>query len=407
MDNKEKKFKEKLSDVYNKSIKNNKMKFSMGETVIFMLVVFGIGLVAGGIIMYGRNPFRGSAVSLNEFTSTYNEIVDNYYEEVDKDKLLEAGISGMIKYLGDPYSTYMNKENADDFNEDVEGTYQGIGAEIKFNKDNLPSIGKVFDDSPAYNAGLKEGDVILKVGEEDVTKKSLSAIAAIVKGEKNTSVKMTIERDNEEMEVEIVRAVVDTVSVTGDLIEKNDKRIGYLEISIFASNTTKQFKSELKKLESENIDSLIIDVRGNTGGYLTIVTDIISMFTKKGDVIYQLKTKDKIEKILDNTEEERDYPIVVLADGGSASASEVLTGALSETYGAKIVGTKTFGKGRVQKVYTLSSGALFKYTYQEWLTPNGKYIDKEGIKPDIEIAYESNKEGKDNQKTKAIEELSK
>ena len=271
----------------------------------------------------------------------------------------------------------------------------------------MPSIGKVFDDSPAYNAGLKEGDVILKVGEEDVTKKSLSAIAAIVKGEKNTSVKMTIKRDNEEMEVEIVRAVVDTVSVTGELIEKNDKRIGYLEISIFASNTTKQFKSELKKLERENIDSLIIDVRGNTGGYLTTVTDIISMFTKKGDVIYQLKTKDKIEKILDNTEEERDYPIVVLADGGSASASEVLTGALSETYGAKIVGTKTFGKGRVQKVYTLSSGALFKYTYQEWLTPNGKYIDKEGIKPDIEIAYESNKEGKDNQKTKAIEELSK
>ena len=127
---------------------------------------------------------------------------------------------------------------------------------------------------------------------------------------------------------------------------------------------------------------------------------------KKGETIYRLKTKEKVELIKDETDESRNYPVVVLADGGSASASEVLVGAFSDTYHAKIVGTKTFGKGRVQKVFTLSSGAIFKYTYQEWLTPKGNYIDKVGISPDVEIKYEYSKEGKDNQKDKAVEVLS-
>ena len=392
---------------YNKKIKKNKVKFNMLETIIFMIIVFGLGLIVGGIIMYGKRAFSSSNISLNEFTSTYNEIVDNYYQEIDKDELLEAGISGMIRYLGDPYSTYMNEEDAKDFNEDVDGTYQGIGAEIKHNKDNLPVIGEVFENSPAEKAGLQEGDILLKVNGEDITKKSLPEIADKVKGEKGTSVNITIRRDNEEKEIVLTRAIVDNISVQSEIIENKDKKIGYIYISIFASNTTKQFEDELKKLEKDKIDSLIIDVRGNSGGYLTTVTDILSLFTKKGQVIYQLKTKEKVEKVKDKTEESRNYPIVILADGGSASASEVLVGAFSETYNATIVGSKTFGKGRVQKVFTLSSGALFKYTYQEWLTPKGNYIDQVGITPDVEVTYKYIDEGKDTQKNKAIELLSK
>lgn len=395
--------KKRISKIFNK----NKTKFTMGETVVFMLIIFGLGLIVGGTIMYGKRAFSGSNISLNEFTSTYNEIVDNYYQDIDRDELLEAGISGMIKYLGDPYSTYMSKEDAEDFNDDVEGTYQGIGAEIKYNDDKLPCIGKVFDNSPAMEAGLKENDIILKVNNVDVTKNTLSQIADVVKGEKGTTVKMTIKRDNEEIELTLTRNVVDNISVTSEIIENNNQKIGYLYLSIFASNTTDQFRKELEKMEKESINSLIIDVRGNSGGYLTTVTDIISMFTKKGETIYQLKTKEKIENISDKTDESRSYPVVILTDRGSASASEVLAGAFKETYHATIVGTKTFGKGRVQKVLTLSSGALFKYTYQEWLTPNGSYIDKIGIEPDVEIAYESNKEGKDNQKEEAIKVLSK
>lgn len=400
------KSKNKLQKFYNKWFVKNKIKFTMSETIIFMIVVFGLGLIVGGVIVYGKKAFSNSTISLNEFTSTYNEIVDNYYQDIDHDKLLEAGISGMINYLGDPYSTYMNKEDAEDFSEDVDGTYQGIGAEIKYNTDKLPTIGKVFKNSPAEKAGLKENDIILKVNDVDVANKTLSGIADMVKGEEGTNVSLTIKRDDEELNLVLTRGVVDNISVTSELIEKNNKKIGYIYLSIFASNTTGQFKDELKSLEDKNIDSLIIDVRGNSGGYLTTVTDIISMFTKKDDIIYQLKTKNKIELIKDQTEESRSYPVVILADGGSASASEVLTGAFSEAYHAKIVGAKTFGKGRVQKVFTLSSGALFKYTYQEWLTPKGNYIDKTGIKPDIEVKYEYNKEGKDNQKDKAIEVLS-
>ncbi len=399
--------KNKLSTMYKKFVKKNKkVKFSMSETIIFMIAVFGFGLIVGGIIMYGKRAFSSTTISLNEFTSTYNEIVDNYYQEIDKDKLLEAGISGMIKYLGDPYSTYMNKDDAENFNEDVDGTYQGIGAEIKYNDEHLPMIGKVFENSPAEKSGLKENDILLKVNGEDVTKKGLSDIANLVKGDKDTTVNITIKRDGEEQEIILTRAVVDNISVTSEIIEENGKKIGYIYISIFASNTTKQFENELKILEEDHIDSLIIDVRGNSGGYLTTVTDIISLFIPKGETIYQLKTKDKVEVITDKTDESRKYPVVILADGGSASASEVLVGAFSETYHAKIVGAKTFGKGRVQKVFTLSSGALFKYTYQEWLTPKGNYIDRVGITPDVEVSYKYISDGKDTQKDKAIEILS-
>ena len=399
--------KKKITNFYTKSIKKSRLKFNMLEAIIIMIIVFGLGLVVGGIIMYGKGPFRSSSISLNEFVSTYDEIVDDYYQEVDQDALLEAGISGMIRYLGDPYSTYMNKEDAEEFNEDVEGTYQGIGAEIKYDADGMPMVGKVFKNTPADKAGFKENDLIIKVNDKDVTKKKLSEIADLVKGKEGTSVNITIKRDGKEQTIKVTRGLIDNVSVTSEIITKNDHKIGYIYISVFASNTTKQFEEELKELEKEKIDSLIIDVRGNSGGYLSTANGIISLFVKKGEPIYQLKTKDKIEIIYDETDEYRDYPIVLLVDRSSASASELLTGALSEINKATIVGTTTFGKGKVQKVTTLSSGALFKYTYQEWLTPKGNYIDKKGIEPDVEIEYKYSKDGKDSQKEKAIEVITK
>ena len=402
-----KNIKKKVSRFYHKKIKKNKTKFSMLETIVFMLIVFAFGLIIGGIIMYGKGSFYKSSNSLNEFIMSYNEIRDSYYQDVDDEKLLEAGISGMIRYLGDPYSTYMDKDVASEFNDDVEGTYQGIGAEIKFTEDDKVIIGRIFDDSPAKKAGLKEDDILLQVDGKDISGMSLSSIADIVKGDKGTKVKIKILRNKEEKELTITRGVVDSITVTSEIIEKNDKKIGYIYIAVFASNTAKQFKKELLDLEKNNIDSLIIDVRGNSGGYLTTVSEIVSLFIKKGEPIYQLKTKDKKEIIYDETDDKRDYPIVVLADGASASASELLVSALQEIYKATIVGTKTFGKGRVQKVTTLSSGAIFKYTHQEWLTPKGNYIDSIGIEPDIMEEYVYNKEGKDNQKEKAIEVISK
>ena len=343
--------------------------------------------------------------SFNQFIATYNEINDFYYKDVDSEKLLESGIKGMISYLGDPYSSYMSSEDANDFNEEVEGAYHGIGAEIILKENDIVQIGKIFEDSPAEKAGLKTDDILIKVNNEEIKGLSLKDIAHKVKGDVGTSVTVTVLRNNEEVEITLVRDTVDTISVTSELIEKNNKKIGYLNVSIFAANTAKQFEKELLNLEKEKIDSLIIDLRNNQGGYLNSVTDIISLFIKKGLPIYELKIKDNIEIIYDKTDDERKYKIVVLVNSMSASASEVLSGALQETYKATIMGTKTFGKGKVQKVTALPSGALVKYTFQEWLTPLGNYIDGKGITPDVEVKYEVNDKGIDNQKEEAIKYL--
>ena len=183
---------------------------------------------------------------------------------------------------------------------------------------------------------------------------------------------------------------------------------GYIYVSVFAENTDAQFKVAVEKLEKENVDSLIIDLRQNRGGHLKTVTNMISLFTKKGDIIYQLKTKNKIEEFKDEIDEHREYKIVVIIDEESASASEVFTAAMKETYGAIVIGQTSFGKGKVQRAYNLSNGAMIKYTFQEWLTPNGNSIDGEGIKPDIEVEYKYNeKDNYDSQVKKAIEEMSK
>ena len=394
-----------IKKFYNKKIVKSKLRFSMSETIIFMIVTFGFGLFLGGVIMYGKEMFSSKS-SLYEFAKTYNELLNSYYKDVDSQELLNAGISGMVKYLGDPYSTYMSEEDAEEFTDEVEGVYHGIGAEIKYDEkfENV-YIGRVFENSPAEKAGLQTDDQLLKVEEEEIKGKSLSEIANKVKGKDGTKVKITIIRDGKEKIIELTRGTVDSISVMSEIIERDEKKIGYLRISIFAANTQKQFEKELLNLEKENIDSLIIDVRGNSGGYLATVDDIISLFTKKGDIIYQLKTKDKIEKIEDKSKDERKYKIVVLTDSGSASASEVLAAALKETYHAEIVGTKTFGKGKVQRVYTLSNGAMVKYTFQEWLTPEGNMIDGEGVTPTVEEKYVYDESGFDNQKEKAIEVL--
>lgn len=381
----------KIKKIFNKRVLQSRLRFNVMETIIFMLVTFAFGLIIGGIVMYGKGYFR-SSTSLNEFVSTYNDIVDSYYTEVNQDELLEAGINGMINYLGDPYAAYMGKENAENFNDDVEGIYHGIGVELKYDeKTKKYIINKVFENSPSDKAGLKENDELIKINETDIRDTSMDSIASMVKGEDNTKVKITVIRDNKEMTFNVVRGIVDNISVGSRIIKHNGKKVGYIGISIFASNTYKQFKTQLEDLEKKKIDSLIIDVRGNSGGYLTIVTDIVSLFVSRGKPIYQLQTKDKIEIVNDETSEERDYSIVILTNGASASASEVLTAALKESYGAKSVGTKTYGKGKVQKVYSLSSGALVKYTFQEWLTPKGNKIDKNGISPDVEIKFDITK----------------
>lgn len=399
----------KVKGFFYKKMFKNKNKFNIKETILLMTITLVFGMLIGGIVMYGKGGFSGpSSKALNEFASTYNDILNNYYQDIDADELLESGLSGLIKYLGDPYAAYMSQEESESFNETIEGEYCGIGAEIVYNPtDKITRIGTVFENSPAENAGLKEGDILKVVEGQSVEELTTSEIANIVKGEKGTKVTIKVIRDEQEINFTIKRGNVDIPSVKGEIYEENEKKVGYLLVDVFADNTDEQFESELKKLEEESIDSLIIDLRGNTGGYLTSVTNMISLFTEKGTNIYQLKTKDEVEIIKDKTKEHRSYPVTVLVNSGSASASEVLAAALKENYGATIMGTKTYGKGKVQKSYALSNGSIVKYTYQEWLTPNGNSIDGVGVEPDIEIQYEyDEKQEIDNQLQTAIKEIS-
>ena len=393
-----------------KKILKGKNKFTIVEAISFMVVTFALGMIIGGIIMYGKETYKGSSSSsLDDFISTYNDILNNYYQPVDADKLLEAGINGMVNYLGDPYSIYMDKEDSEEFNMVLDGKYSGIGAEIQqLVETGEIKILEVYKDSPAEKAGLQKDDIIFKVNGEEIKGMTAADVSSRVKGETGTKVDLTIKRGEEIIDVTLTRGSVDIPSVTSEIIEKNNKKIGYIYVSVFAENTDSQFKAEVEKLEKDHIDSLIIDLRQNSGGHLKTVTNMISMFIKKDEVIYKLKTKDNVEEFKDQTDEHRTYPIAIVIDNGSASASEVFTAALKEKYGATIVGEKSFGKGKVQKAYNLSNGAMIKYTYQEWLTPDGNYIDQQGIEPNIKVEYSiKNGDKYDSQVLKAIEEMSK
>lgn len=389
---------------------NKKNKYSFMEVVALMIIASIFGMLLGGVLMYKKGSLNtGVKKELNEFFNTYTEVLNEYYEDIEGQKLLEAGVKGIISYLGDPYSVYMDKTTATAFNEKVNGEYIGIDTEIVQYQDGKIEFIKVGEDGPAYLAGIRVGDVLLKVDGVSITEKTLTEVSSLVKGEENTKVKLTILRNDEEKTYEVKRKKVDIQSVKGEIIDYNDSKVGLLTISIFASNTATQFEKELKALEKEEIKSLIIDVRGNSGGYLSTVTDILSHFIKKGEVLYELKTKDKIEKIYDKTDEKRDYKIAVLVNGGSASASEVLATSLRETYKAYTIGTITFGKSKVQKTQDLSNGATIKFTFQEWLTPNGNNLGGKGMEPEYVVEYKaSDTENEyDSQLKKALDLLTK
>ena len=416
--------KEPKEEAVREVIVEKKVGFNYLEVIVIMIITLILGGVIGSFVTYvskdnrKTNNTNSSVVDTNkypegldEFLKTYNSILEEYYEKVDEKELIEAGINGMLEYLGDDYSVYMNKETTKQFNEQVEGHYKGIGVEITTSEDHT-EITRVFSNSPASKAGLKAQDVFLKVDNEDVSNKNANEISKLIKESGKTEVKVVVKRGNEELTftLKLEEVIIDTVET--EIFEKNGKKVGYIGVSVFASNTYEQFKEKLEKLEKDGIDSLVIDVRGNSGGYLTTVTDMASLFLNKSKIIYQLDTKGIVEQVYSRTKESRSYPIAILVNKYSASASEILAAALQESYGAKVVGTNSFGKGTVQRAYTLESGATIKYTVQKWLTPKGNWINKTGIKPDIEVEldeeYSLNPSNEtDKQLQTALEEVTK
>lgn len=394
-----------------KKIKLDKNRFNSAELILIIIMSLLLGLIVGEIIFSNKCADSKVINNENEMQKVYNTLLKDYYGKIDKDKLSEAAIQGMMQYLEDQYSVYYNEEESEDFNLRLNGTFTGIGLEVTQDSDNNIVVANVFDESPASKAGIKAKDIITKVNNETTKGKKLKEVTDKIKSLKGKFT-ITIKQGTEEKTVTLSTGTIAIPSVTSKIINENNKKIGYIYISIFALNTDEQFKKELQKLEKQNIDSLIIDVRSNTGGHLKSVKQIASNFLNKDQVICQIKSKDKTEKIYSTENNNRKYKIAVLINNGSASGSEVLAAALNEEYGAELIGVTTYGKGTVQKVMNLSNGSMVKYTAETWLTSKGNSIDKTGIKPTIEVKIddkylETGKDKDDNQLQKAIETLSK
>jgi len=377
---------------------------TLKEQIFSMLYFEAIGFILCLLVLFalsGGKNFIKLYKELNKLINVYDTITSDYYGELDKEILIDNAIQSMLSSVEDNYTTYSDQDAANSFLENIEGTYEGIGCSVSNDKDGNIYVVEVFEDGPASKSGLKENDIILKIDDKDYLGKTSEDMSNYVKESENEKIKLTIKRDDQEHEITIVREKVEVPSVQNKIIEQNNKKIGYIDISIFSSVTTTQFETQLKKLEKNGIKGLIIDVRNDTGGYLSTVTDIANLFLKKGQIIYQLEDK-KIEKIKDTTKEKRTYPVAVLVNAGSASASEILAAAIKESYNGYVVGTNTFGKGTVQKTKKLSDGSMIKYTVQKWLTPNGTWINQTGLEPTHAVGQNMNTTD-DNQLSAALD----
>lgn len=340
----------------------------------------------------------------------YDILKDNYYDTVDTQKLVDGAINGMMESLGDKHTMYFDKQDKKSFDEQLSGEYYGIGAEIQLNEDKTVSIKKIFAESPAEKSGLKVNDIFVKIDGKSVEGKNASEVASMLKSSTVKTSTIVIKRGDEEKTFKVKKENITMFSVSSQMMKSGDKNIGYINVSIFGDKTYNQFNDALNKLEKIGIDSLIIDLRGNSGGYLSTVTYMLNLFIDNGKVIYKMQTQKGIDEYKSTSYSNRKYDIVILVDNDSASASEIMSAAMREQYGAKLVGMTTYGKGTVQSTSDLSDGTMIKYTIQKWLTPSGECIDGVGIKPDYEVELSSEyinspSNENDNQLQKALEIL--
>jgi len=390
-------------------IKRN-VTFNIYEVIIITLALT-ILICGCFVFFYGKNSKAFTSKSgFNDIEKTYDDIMKNYYESVDEQALADAAVNGMLDYLDEKYSKYLNNTSSEILENSLSGEYQGIGVTVS-QKDSDIVVVSVVDNSPAQKAGLKANDIITSINGDKIGGKiNLNYMVDLIK--KSKSVRLGILRDGSEKEYKIDVKAIEVDVVFSKLLESDNKKIGYIFIESFSTNTYKQFKSRLKELENENIDSLIIDVRDNLGGYVSVCTDILDLFMEKDSILYSLEEKNEYKNILDKTNENRTYPVVILVNEASASASEILTSSFKENYGAIIVGKKTYGKGKVQTTSKLKDNSMVKYTSARWLSPTGNIIDGIGIIPDISVDldeeyYLNPGDDTDNQLHKAIEILEK
>lgn len=351
--------------------------------------------------------------AVNEDTVAKMKVIENvidtyfYKEDVDKDAMVDGIFKGMVESLGDPYSEYYSKEELESLYQDSFGVYYGVGAYVSLDTTTgLAKVSGIIADSPAEEADLRAEDIIYKVDDVDVTGMSLQETVSLIKGDENTTVKLTLIRDGKEIEKEVTRRKVESPTVNFKML---DDGMAYIQITEFDTVTVDQFTEAMAMARGNDMKGLILDLRSNPGGNLSSVVSIAKQMLPKGLIVYTEDRDGNREEYSCDGSKELDVPMVVLVNGNSASASEILAGAIKDYGIGTLVGTTTFGKGIVQRPIELSDGSAVKLTISSYYTPNGINIHGIGIKPDVECEFDSERyysdEAYDNQLEKAKEVL--
>ena len=390
---------------------NNRKSFLNGAFCGALAILLVIGVVSCGVkanIVSSGNK-RVTSDTERKLGVLHSLIDESFLGEVDEKKLEEGLYEGYVSGLEDPYSVYYDAEDTKSFMESSEGEYSGIGAVMTQNKDSgIITLTHVYEDSPAMKAGLADEDILYKVEGKEVTGEDLTEVVSRIRGDKGTEVELTVLRGkkNEEVTVVAVRDTIETQTVQTRMLEDH---IGYLSVSEFDSVTYNQYVKGLNDLQGQGMKALVVDLRGNPGGNLNTVCDILDLMLPKGLIVYTQDKKGEKREMTSDEENQFTLPMTVLVNGNSASASEIYAGAIQDYGLGKIVGTQTYGKGVVQQIFDLRDGTCVKLTIAEYYTPKGRNINGTGITPDVKVEYEPDEKSPeaDNQLDTAVRELKK
>ncbi|WP_044565647.1 S41 family peptidase [Anaerococcus provencensis] len=367
-----------------------------GKFILALLIVAGVGYTGytiGGNMGGVSTADNRDSEHIADMQGLKALLKQNYLYDFTDDQIYEGSLKGMFANLGDPYTSYYSPDEFSKLMETLNGRYQGIGVSVQASKEGYIKAISVFDNSPAKEAGIMPGDYITKVNGTAFGADQLEEAVAEIKGEPGTSVNLTILRveenstNSKEFDVEVDRADVNVDTIDDDIVEIDGKKIGYIHIMAFDDVTWNDFSESFNRLKSQDIDGLILDVRNNPGGALDVVINIADNFLDEGTIV-TTKEKDGSETVEKSNADFDDIPLTIIQNENSASASEILAGALKDRGRAKVVGTQSFGKGVVQKIFNLQNGAGAKITISEYFTPNGTQINKVGVTPDIEVEAE-------------------
>ena len=393
-----------------------KKSYKIYKIIMLMVLVSFITflLTTIGMQQYFKGDTKNTLDTITSELKNFRRIIDKYYlGEVDDEKLKEGAIKGYIEGLNDPYTEYISKEDMKDYLEDTMGNFVGIGIYmVKDTKTDKIMVLSPIKNSPAEKAGVQPGDYIIKVNDITYTAEQMTEASNKIKGEEGSTVKLELLRGNETITYEIKRENIKVNPVEAKVLQNN---IGYIEFSSFDEDTAEDFKKKYEELNKQGIKSLIIDLRNNGGGIVTEALEIADYFTPKDSILlYEVDKNNKEEIEKSKNDAIINMPVIILTNENTASSSEILAGALKDLEKAKIVGTKTYGKGVIQEVLSLPDGSGIKITSEEYLTPNKTKINKVGIQPDVEIKLPETvknildvEEKDDTQLQKAIEMLKK